>query len=148
MKFGSEKRKNMASNEYTPGPGTYKYYNPTGNEGSAISMAKKLEYDKIEGRLKVGPGPGQYNSSTIDKANAPGYRMGTEKRKISTINADADKMPGSNMYNPKTDFTTHNNGSVSFGKEIRDPNKSSNPSRNLAPGPGTYTLGEKIKEGP
>ena len=63
-------------------------------------------------------------------------------RKMSQNN-EIEKLPPPNYYDPKIDYTTHNNGTITFGKEIRGPNKIGN-SKSYIPGPGTYSLGQKI----
>lgn len=80
-----------------PGPGQYE-------SKVNIGVGKKYSFgNRIRGREKNIPGPGEYNfKSTFARANAQGKAVGGKASKHSKISADAIANPGPGQYNSKS----------------------------------------------
>ena len=139
--FGKEKRVTDKINE-NPGPGTYKHYNYTGNEGKKISIGLRF---KSRSSSEFIPGPGQYvtyNYNVVSK-KLPDIKIGKAKR-FTTDNSLTEN-PGPGQYNApdNTNFVKIQKPSWKIGTSLRRPlNEVMD-----TPGPGNYNLSSEIGVG-
>ena len=125
----------------TPGPGQYQSKQYVGKEGPKISMSSR---PKTSLGRSTQPGPGQYNSSLVNRPKTPAYRIGSAKRdggyKFSS------DMPGPGQYSPTSLVSSKKPQSPlwSMGTGQRPGLYTS---ENI-PGPGNYNVTKGLGDGP
>jgi hypothetical protein len=124
----------------TPGPGTYKLKQYTGNEGPKITISGHRPTSASSSRLV--PGVGQYQLNLNDKKKAPSFRIGTATRDGSSFK---NSNPGPGTYTPSGNTSTRPKSPTwSMGTGTRRPLSSSQAN----PGPGNYSYISRVGEGP
>jgi len=137
--FGSSERDASTGNGRTaPGPGAYTYKGSFDQGGKGHSLVPRRPDSAIFGASRS-PGPGAYNPSASVKA-APAYRIGSAVRDTRDTKERAST-PGPGNYNISY---IKGNQNVRIGTSTR---KAIYEERNT-PGPGAYTHGSKVGEGP
>lgn len=125
----------------TPGPGQYQYKSYVGKEGPKISMSSRPKTSLGRG---TEPGPGQYNSSVVNRPTSPSYKIGSSKRD-GGYKFLAD-MPGPGQYSPTNQISSKRpqspHWSMGTGKR-----PGLYTSENM-PGPGNYNVTKGLGEGP
>ena len=132
-KIGTSKRSPLnPSDPSIPGPGNYNIGENLGKRGPKYSIVGKHKNGKNIGNGV--PGPGRYESCTVNKTNNPAWKIGTGNRNDDLRRKIKEGVPGPGKYeygiHDKTDGPKFKFGTGKRGTELK----------NDVPGPGQYHI--------
>ena len=135
------KLKGKNYNTLAPGPGAYNFRQLIGQEGTKITMGKKLNYDAIND--KSTPGPGAYKESRINfyKKQSPTPKLGKSKRLFELLNINSNPGPGQYSFIEGENYTKVKSPSWKIGTSLR---KSLSQTDISFPGVGNYNISGKL----